>query len=332
MLSTYERPPTSAESFRHFYSSTLFFFRGTQIFSRLLPGYLRLPPDMAYHVPAPITLSTSLTLRFLVFIATCAKMVGASSGVVEVDLIFPRNETYAPTAYLPIIFAFQNSHLAPFLNPLIHIDVYLAQNADGSTQWAPPASIDLEQLRWANFTNNDTYFAYPTYQRNKFTFTTEGTWQVTWTFNWAVCTEDSLANNILMRNESQHTTMLTIRKGAQEVDLVSGTTDKSCSGQDGVAVNITNTLHIPSSAHWEGQGDMCASTASSVPKSDPCRVSIDPAAAASISCSITYGSSATNFSTTTSSLTCPEDKKSAAGSLTIGGLAALFGVLSYLLH
>jgi hypothetical protein len=295
---------------------------------------------MAYHVPAPITLSIFLTLHFLVFIATCAKMVGALSGVVEVDLIFPRNETYAPTAYLPIIFAFQNSHLAPFLDPIIHINTQLVQNANGSTpQWTPPGSNYLEQLRWANFTNNDTYCAYATYQRHGFTFATEGIWQVTWLFNWAVCTEDSLANNILMRNESGHTTTLTIRKGAQEVDLVSGTTDNSCSGQDGVAVNITNTLHIPSSAHWEsstdnwdGQGDMCASTASSVPKSDPCRVSIDPAAAASISCSITFGSSATNFSTTTSSLTCPEDKKSAAGSLTIGGLAALFGVLSYLLH
>ncbi|RYN89825.1 hypothetical protein AA0120_g6250 [Alternaria tenuissima] len=295
---------------------------------------------MAYHVPVPITLGTSLTLHFLVFSATWVKMVGASSGVVEVDLIFPRNETYAPTAYLPIIFAFQNSHLAPFLDPLIHIDAYLVQNANGSTpQWAPPESIDLEQLRWANFTNNDTYFAYPTYQRNEFTFATEGIWQVTWTFNWAVCTEDSLANNIFIRNESQRTTTLTIRKDAQEVDLVSGTMGKSCSGQDGVAVNITNTLHIPSSAHWEGQpdkwegqGDMCASTASSVPKSDPCRVSIDPAAAASISCSITFGSSAANFSTTTSSLTCPEDKKSAAGCLTVGGLATLFGVFSYLLH
>ena len=179
----------------------------------------------------------------------------------------------------------------------------------------------------------------PNYQRNEFTFATEGIWQVTWTFNWTVCTEDSLANNIFVLNESQHTTTLTIRNDAQELDLVPGTTEKSCSGQDSVAVNITNTLHILSSAHWEGQtdkwegqGDMCASTASSVPKSDPSRVSIDPAAAASISCSITYGSSAANFSTTASSLTCPEDKKSAAGCLAVGGLAALFGLFSYLLH
>jgi hypothetical protein len=128
-----------------------------------------------------------------------------------------------------------------------------------------------------------------------------------------------------MRNRSEHTTTLTIRKGAQEVDLVSGTTDNSCSGQEGVAINITNTLRVPITAHWEGQGDMCASMASSVPKSDPCRVSIDPATAAVISCSL-------SSNTTSSSLTCPEDKKSAAGRLTIGVLAALFGIFSYLLH
>lgn len=147
---------------------------------------------MAHHVPAPIALGTSFTINFLVFIVACAKMAGASSGVVEVDLIFPRNETYAPTANLPIIFAFQNPHLAPFLDPIIDIDVYLLYNANGSTQWTPPDATSLDQLRWANFTNNDTYFAYPTYQRDTFNFETEGIWQLTWTLNWATCTEDSL--------------------------------------------------------------------------------------------------------------------------------------------
>jgi hypothetical protein len=281
---------------------------------------------MAHHLPAPIALGTSLTLHFLIFIVACAKMVGASSGVVEVDLIFPRNETYAPTANLPIIFAFQNSHLAPFLDPIIDIDAYLLYNANGSTRYIPPDATSLDQLRWANFTN-DTYFAYPTYQHRTFNFETEGIWQLTWTLNWATCTEDSLAKTYskdqLMRNQSQHMTMLTIRKGAQGVDLVSGTKDKSCSGQEGVAVNITNTLQAPLSAHWKGQGDMCASAAPSVPKSDPCRVSIDPTAAASISCAV---------SLSTSSATCRDEKKGAAGRLTIGGLAAMVGVLSYLLH
>jgi hypothetical protein len=30
--------------------------------------------------------------------------------VLEVDLVFPRNETYAPTAYVPIVFALRNGN------------------------------------------------------------------------------------------------------------------------------------------------------------------------------------------------------------------------------
>lgn len=268
--------------------------------------------------------------HLLVFIVTCAKVVAAFSGVVEVDLIFPRNETYAPTANLPIIFAFQNSRLAPFLDPIIYIDAQLVQDANGSTpEWTSSDSITLDQLRWANFTKNDTYFAYPTYQSAWIKFEIEGVWQLTWTLAWAVCTEDLLAKqDQLMYNRSQQTTTLTIRKGAQGVDLVSGTTNKSCSGQEGVAVNITNTLQVPVPAQWEGQGDMCASTTSSIPKLNPCRASIDPHTAASISCALSLAPS----SATSSSLVCPEEKKGEAERSTIGGLAVLFGILPFLLQ
>jgi hypothetical protein len=276
---------------------------------------------MAHRVPAPIALGTSLTLQFLVFFVACAKMVGASSGVLEVDLIFPRNETYAPTANLPIIFAFQNSHLAPFLNPLIQINAQLVQSANGSTQWTPIESVYLYQLQWANFTTNNTYFAYPTYQRHTFNFESEGIWELSWTLTWETCPDDG--GHHTMVNRSAHTTTLSIAQGAQELDLVSGTKDKSCTGQEGVAINITDTSLVPITAGWDGQGDMCASTASSVPKSDPCRVSIDPTAAASISCAVSLA---------TSSAICPEEKQGAAERLTIGRLAALFGVLFYLLH
>jgi hypothetical protein len=288
-------------------------------------GYFISPPGMTHHVPARTALGPFSTLHFLIFITTYAKMAIASSGVLSVDLVFPRNSTYAPTANFPIIFAFQNSHLAPFLDPLIHISAYPPQkNANGNTQYTPPESADLGQLRWANFTNNvnDTYFAYPTYkgyQASTFKFETEGIWQLTWTFNWANCTEGQL----ITRNSSDmHTTTLTIREGAQEVDLVAGTADESCDGQSGVAVNITNTIPIPDVVNWEGQGDRCASTSDDVPKMEPCRVSIDAAAATSISCEI-------GLATSTA---CPETKKGAAGRVTVGGFAALFAVLSFILH
>ncbi|KAK4155344.1 hypothetical protein C8A00DRAFT_13646 [Chaetomidium leptoderma] len=40
-----------------------------------------------------------------------------AAGVLEVDLVFPRNETYAPPTYMPVIFAFRNPELARHVRP-----------------------------------------------------------------------------------------------------------------------------------------------------------------------------------------------------------------------
>ncbi|EGO59864.1 hypothetical protein NEUTE1DRAFT_61620 [Neurospora tetrasperma FGSC 2508] len=43
----------------------------------------------------------------------------ADSGILEVDLLFPRNETYAPTEWIPYVFSIQNAKLAKYLVPEI---------------------------------------------------------------------------------------------------------------------------------------------------------------------------------------------------------------------
>ncbi|KXH64966.1 glycosylhydrolase family 18-6 [Colletotrichum salicis] len=55
-----------------------------------------------------------------------AATVAASdhSGIMEVGLVFPRNNTYAPTPVLPIIFGFRNSQLAPSLAPEIGFSIW----------------------------------------------------------------------------------------------------------------------------------------------------------------------------------------------------------------
>lgn len=50
------------------------------------------------------------------------------SGVVEVDLLFPRNDTCAPAPHVPIVFAIQNTELAPLLNLWIGFEVYNMTN------------------------------------------------------------------------------------------------------------------------------------------------------------------------------------------------------------
>lgn len=62
-------------------------------------------------------LSTFLAL----FLASLLGAVGAGAitfpATVEVDLVFPRNDTYTPAALIPIVFAIQNAQLAASLDP-----------------------------------------------------------------------------------------------------------------------------------------------------------------------------------------------------------------------
>ena len=52
-------------------------------------------------------------------LAACMGTIINASDILEVDLLFPRNETYAPTNRFPVVFAFQNSKRARYLNPQI---------------------------------------------------------------------------------------------------------------------------------------------------------------------------------------------------------------------
>jgi hypothetical protein len=46
-----------------------------------------------------------------------------AAGVVEIDLVFPRNETYAPTQWMPVVFAVRNTELARYLIPSMSYSV-----------------------------------------------------------------------------------------------------------------------------------------------------------------------------------------------------------------
>ncbi|KAF2704805.1 hypothetical protein K504DRAFT_449320 [Pleomassaria siparia CBS 279.74] len=104
---------------------------------------------------------------------------------------------------------------------------------------------------------------------------------------------------------------------AQEVDLVTATKDKNCPFDVGIAISVTDTLNVSSSVDWS-DGDMCAVVALSNPTPDPCRVSVDSAAASSISASVK--ATACKSTSLPASTSCPAaDKgKSAAQRLVVG--------------
>jgi hypothetical protein len=102
-----------------------------------------------------------------------------------------------------------------------------------------------------------------------------------WALTWQSCDEYGFKNNPLtadmIRNTSTWSTWFTIQNSAPKVDLAAATANKSCPGEYGVAINVTDkTMQVPS---WvigpAASTPMTLASASPTPTPDPCRVDID---------------------------------------------------------
>jgi hypothetical protein len=115
-----------------------------------------------------------MRIFFWILVASIGAVYGTtnkSSGVVKVDLVFSRNETYAPTDLLPLVFGFQNTELVPFLGLTLHYEIWDWNN------FSETIDSRIVELRWANYSSSDAFF--------EATYTTrlerEGTWMLKWT-------------------------------------------------------------------------------------------------------------------------------------------------------
>ncbi|KAL3465426.1 hypothetical protein BJX64DRAFT_54424 [Aspergillus heterothallicus] len=252
-------------------------------------------------------------------------VVGAVS-VVEVDLVFPRNDTYAPTKYFPIMFAFQNAEKAELLNPRLS---YIIMPWDEFDYEWPRFSPDQDLAR-VNWSRNDPYLAYQWEPGWK-----PGRWLLVWTVDWQSCNPDSLASGYSDKALSRHTftqsRMFTIANSTsppnKEVDLVAATADTSCVGDfNAVAINVTDeTLSSPKYYNW-GDRDTCAVTTNSTTATpahslNPCAVSLSPAMAASVSANLTFVK-CRNLDVP-DDIVCLEDDESTAQRLTAFALSGL---------
>ena len=266
---------------------------------------------------------TRLASRLLLL---CIGVIVNAASVVEVDLVFPRNETYAPTDWFPVVFAFQNAERARYLNPRVSYTIrsWDSMPANSSVTW----SHDLKRENWSS---HEPYFAYTHFDN----FRNEGRWWLTWTVSWQSCDEDSFPNILgrgMIDNSSSWSVLFTTEESAQPVDLVAATTDKACPEELGVAINVTDeTMQVPGWADWNG-GDTCAVVASSTPMPvpDPCRVQVNSAVSASMSASLT----ASMCSGLDPTLSCPEDDKNGSQKVVVVGgscLLVAFGAVWFLL-
>ena len=205
----------------------------------------------------------------LLALQSCGFAVGgvgvqAAGGIVEVDLVFPRNETYRPGS-IPILFAVRNSPLA----------VPLAMSI-GWTLWeSSPNKTMMDSgsrpLLCDALGQTDPFFTAERVDPAKTT-----NYEATWVLLWSVQSQNCSGSGISQLLQLQQLTFTT-QKGAQEPDVLQGTA--ACARSPGVTFNVTDTVPVLTSQNM-GQGECNVLAPGPPPAADVCALAIGPSVAA----------------------------------------------------
>lgn len=217
----------------------------------------------------------------LILLITACTATAQSQGpaTFEFDLVFPRNETYAPTALMPVVFAFRNSPAWIPLIPILRWDIRILP----SGEFVDSGTIDLA---WGINATTDPYIlAFSSLALNA----ADGNYSVVWDLVYGNCTATAGAQfggpdqTGLFRNQTFNNTNFAIRKGAQSADLAA---ESSCPARQGFALNVTATRTVDDIAAWE-QRNVCGVVADPRPVPSPCALKFDAAAASSVNAALT---------------------------------------------
>ncbi|KAF3392820.1 hypothetical protein F1880_008721 [Penicillium rolfsii] len=245
------------------------------------------------------------------FLCLLASWARADSNSTEVDLIFPRNDTFAPMPLMPIVFAVQNPSVAKQVNARIEYGFHPIDRSDETVFGHTDNLADIS-------TNETIYFSVSGIGR---TFNTTGTWELFWRLRWTNCSisedpayynnsypwissgysGDSLNNDqvyhgfhISAYNIVVDTVVFSIHDGASNPNLKNLTNDRNCDKASALALpSVVDSLRIPPQLPQTDIDtvSMCPKIANSTlnrnPIPSPCRVSISPEAESSILAQIT---------------------------------------------
>jgi hypothetical protein len=190
--------------------------------SRFLGDKLR-----TFSPPSAANMQWSLGIHWLLLAGagayvTCEDQY-ESLGNVELDMVFPRNDTYPTLQRLPVVFAIRNPALSQNLDMSIRFYVDRAFSDP-----IIPVGLGKYDMRSINTSSNDTHFEYRDFLR----FDEEGTWTISWNVEWRSCT------------------------------LVAATSKKNCSVEgrkSGFAIDIIGELNVTESEMNDGHtSDTCA--------------------------------------------------------------------------
>ncbi|CBF89339.1 hypothetical protein AN0510.2 [Aspergillus nidulans FGSC A4] len=227
----------------------------------------------------------------------------AESNKTEINLIFPREGTFAPMHSMPVVFAIQNPSVAKELHATIQYGVRPKGGGSNETVWSYSDEL-------ANVPANATTYFSSTSLGNM--LNTTGSWEFFWNLYWLNCSQsndpayydskypwvlgaDGLNQDAVLDGFHLSSYLVTAKylffdtkEGGTAVNLTTLTSDNQCSEASGFVVPaLVNTLDIPRDfPDHNSLPSTCAqlanSTSTSATKASPCRVSISPEAEASI--------------------------------------------------
>ena len=252
---------------------------------------------------------------------TCLGAVvdAAASEVFEIDLVFPRNKTYAPTDSLPVVFAFRNAQFIQGLYP--HLSYSISNYSDSFGNGT--RDFSYQSLPWEDWSSQEPYFKAAFFKN----FTTEGLWRLRWTIAFESCNKDVFVESsgqsgaTSMFNQTISVIDFTIKKGGQAVDIVGATEAdaEACPEEFGLALNAT-VLEI--------DGKQCRALPDSASMSpSPCQVKVDSAVAASLTAS--WEAVLCRW-TVPRPANCPAETKNASQRLAVASVASLVAVMGAL--
>lgn len=241
--------------------------------------------------------SSKACLLALSLVVNLATVNATGLGLAEIDLVFPRNDTFEPMQLMPIVFAVKNNPAFQQISPSMTYRVGLLHRGKGKNSTFLP----LQPLSTDNLVDNKTETQFVHFGiANQ--FNTENTWEFGWSMSWSNCsTSDNGTDydNAHTRNDVDgfhersydvyQSIIFTTKKGGRQANLTTLTTDEDCGKTPAFAFDVIQTLTIPTET-FPGQSDdgapKCALLASPAPIPSPCKASVAPEAASSISSSL----------------------------------------------
>ncbi|KAL5045694.1 hypothetical protein BDW71DRAFT_198181 [Aspergillus fruticulosus] len=268
-------------------------------------------------------LTTRGRLISALYLGFAYSQASITPGVTEVDLIFPRNESYSPSPLTPIIVTIQNPSLLSSLNP--EISYYIEQqNVNTKESVSTSGSVQLSNT---NYITSDPYFPYwSTGDLN-----IEGSFMLAWELQINNCSYSPQSNalNFGYFGSCRHQLYFSTKNGTSSPDFVAATEDDTCNQSQAQAVQVPDLLEVPPTRTWGAPS--CAATVGPSPTPSPCKIKFDSTAAASISAALTSSACANPIRTGLSCPTPSSESAASAAQLPVGGplILAIGMLLTY---